>query len=214
MTRRTLTVLTSALSVLALGGGLAYGTTKFMSSSGQMSGMAASSTGMTGMTGMQATSTGMNMGGGMLPTGPNFDRTFIDNMVPHHQGAVAMARIELAKGKRASLQTLARGIISAQNSEITLMKSWRLRWYGSATTPMKMGMSMPGMDTASVANASDVDHSFLTQMVTHHRSAITMATQALKDAKHAEVRALAGRIIKAQQREISVMQRWRKSWYG
>lgn len=151
--------------------------------------------------------------GAMLPTGAGFDRAFIDNMVPHHQLAVAMARVELARGKRPQVRALARAIISAQNDEITLMKRWRADWFGSAKTPAKMSMEMdmPGMTVDMLKAARDVDRTFLTGMIPHHRSAITMARQAVTDAKHRELRVLGGRIITAQQREIALMQRLLKA---
>lgn len=203
MTRRTLSALVAALAVLGLGGALAYA-----AASHDMTKTPMTSTMEMG------TSTGMSLGHSMLPHGPNFDRAFIDNMVPHHQAAVAMARIELATGKRQALRSLARSIIADQRSEIGQMKQWRLHWYGSAKTPAKMIISMPGMNIATLKNAADVDHAFLTQMIPHHESAIQMATQAKTDGHRQEVRSLATRIIKAQQREISVMQHWRKTWYG
>lgn len=204
MNRRSLAALAAALALFTLGGAFAYAATSTDQPTNAM----------TSTMPMGTSSTGMSMGDGMLPAGPNFDRTFIDNMVPHHQSAVAMARIELAKGTRASLRTLARSIIAAQNGEIRLMKTWRQRWYGSAQTPTTMSISMPGMDIAALRNASDVDRAFLTQMIPHHQSAVIMATQAKSEAHHPETRALAARIIKAQQREISAMKRWRTSWYG
>lgn len=152
--------------------------------------------------------------GAMLPKGAGFDRAFIDNMVPHHQLAVAMARVELARGKRPQVRALARAIISDQNDEITLMKRWRADWFGSAKTPARMStkMDMPGMTVDMLKKVRDVDRAFLTGMIPHHRRAITMARQAVTDAKHRELRALGGRIVTAQQREITQMQSWLKAW--
>lgn len=150
----------------------------------------------------------------MLPRGGGFDRAFIDNMVPHHQMAIAMARIELARGKQPQARALARAILAAQNDEIALMKRWRADWFGSPETPAMMGMDMPGMNIGMLRSAGDTDRAFLAQMIPHHRSAITMARKATKDAKHAQIQTLAGRIITAQQREITQMQRWLKAWYG
>jgi uncharacterized protein (DUF305 family) len=149
-----------------------------------------------------------------LPQGGGFDRAFIDKMVPHHQLATEMARLELARGKRPQGRALARAIITAQNDEITLMKRWRAAWFGSSRTPGAMSMEMPGMNVAKLESARDVDRAFMTEMIPHHRSAISMARQATTGAKHLQLRALAGRIITAQQREIMQMQRWLKAWYG
>ena len=52
-------------------------------------------------------------------------------MVPHHQGAIRMAQIELAEGNDEETKSLARAIIEAQSREITQMNEWRTEWYGS-----------------------------------------------------------------------------------
>ena len=54
----------------------------------------------------------------------NADKDFIMGMLPHHQGAVEMAKIELQYGKDPKARKLARGIIKAQNEEIAWMKGW------------------------------------------------------------------------------------------
>ena len=56
-------------------------------------------------------------------SGPVFDRMFLTGMVKHHQGAVAMARTELAQGANADAKKLAQSIVESQNKEIAQMKS-------------------------------------------------------------------------------------------
>lgn len=60
-----------------------------------------------------------------------FDRVFIDEMIPHHQGAILMARMELADGQDPEVMDLAQSIIDAQSSEIEQMNEWRMEWYGA-----------------------------------------------------------------------------------
>lgn len=57
-----------------------------------------------------------------------FDLEFIRQMVPHHEGAVTMARNLLSKETNAELKTLAENIIHAQESEIGKMREWEKRW--------------------------------------------------------------------------------------
>ncbi len=47
-------------------------------------------------------------------TGDEFDRAFIEGMIPHHEGAIDMARAALKNKKHEEMKTLARDIISAQ----------------------------------------------------------------------------------------------------
>ena len=73
---------------------------------------------------------GMNMDAGMLKTARPFDREFIDMMIPHHQGAIRMARAELAHGANAELKKIAQAIVGAQSKEIDQLNTWRVDWYG------------------------------------------------------------------------------------
>ena len=52
------------------------------------------------------------------------DKDFVTGMLPHHQGAVDMAKIELQYGKDPDLKKLAANIIKSQDEEIAFMKAW------------------------------------------------------------------------------------------
>ena len=77
---------------------------------------------------------GMDMDMAALETAKPFDRAFIDAMVPHHQGAIAMAKELLAKGEHPGLRRMADDIISAQTKEIAQMRKWREAWYGAPSS--------------------------------------------------------------------------------
>jgi len=66
------------------------------------------------------------MDAGMMaakPTG-NPDRDFAAMMIPHHQGAIDMAKVELIYGRDPVLRRLAQGIIVDQQQEIELMQRY------------------------------------------------------------------------------------------
>lgn len=71
-----------------------------------------------GMTTMQHEMNNMQMTG-------EPDRDFVAMMIPHHQGAIDMARVELKYGKDPELRRLAQDIVKAQDDEISIMERWQ-----------------------------------------------------------------------------------------
>lgn len=62
-------------------------------------------------------------------TGESFDREFLAQMIAHHEGAVAMARLALKSSEHSEIRTLAEKIITMQNEEIAQMKEWQSAWF-------------------------------------------------------------------------------------
>ena len=74
---------------------------------------------------------GMDADMAMLEKADPFDKAFIDMMVPHHQGAIEMAKVELDKGENPELKQLAQAIIDAQQREIDEMNDHRQEAFGA-----------------------------------------------------------------------------------
>lgn len=81
--------------------------------------------------GLSVDEMGMSMEMSALKTAKPFDRAFIDQMIPHHQGAIRMARAQLANGRDPELRRISQAIVAAQKQEIAEMNRWRERWYGA-----------------------------------------------------------------------------------
>ncbi len=154
----------------------------------------------------------------------NIDRHFIEMMIPHHEGAIAMARLALETSKRPEILSLADGIIEAQTREIEQMQEWYTQWFGTNVkdfTAMNemmghggMGMHMMGMegDLNELKTALNFDIAFINQMIPHHEMAIMMAQMLQAGTQRPEMRELADQIITSQSREIEMMKSWRNAW--
>jgi uncharacterized protein (DUF305 family) len=154
----------------------------------------------------------------VMENGRYSDKAFIDAMVPHHQGAIAMARVALENAKHNEIKELSRNIVSTQQSEIEELKSIKKEEFGTSNVPMQMSMEqMRGMgmmmDPQSLAKENPFDEAFIDAMIPHHQSAIYMAQVAHEKSKIPAIKELAENIVSAQKREIEQMKQWRKEWY-
>jgi uncharacterized protein (DUF305 family) len=170
--------------------------------------------GMTATAVPEATATGMDHGGMMAgESNAPYDAQFIDSMIEHHEGAIAMANQALQEASRPELKTLAQAIVTAQEAEVKQLQDWRTSWYPDLTDTGGMGMDMGDMDVSGDANVP-FDQRFITAMIAHHEGAIAMAKDAQQKAEHSEIKTLAQNIISAQESEITQMQQWQQEWFG
>ncbi|MFA6076580.1 MAG: DUF305 domain-containing protein [Candidatus Paceibacterota bacterium] len=156
----------------------------------------------------------------------NIDEHFIEQMIPHHDGAIAMAKLALQKAKRPEINTLAQNIISAQEKEVIEMQAWYKSWFGGDVKTGNVYSMMGGMmsyggmhmvgnqqDTQVLENATDFDKAFIENMIPHHQLAIIMAQMLKAGTNRPEMLTLANNITESQSKEIEEMQNWYKNWY-
>ncbi|TIP16039.1 MAG: DUF305 domain-containing protein, partial [Mesorhizobium sp.] len=60
----------------------------------------------------------------MLNYTGNADVDFVRGMIPHHQGAIDMAKVVIANGKDPEIRKLAENVVKAQEAEIKKMQDW------------------------------------------------------------------------------------------
>lgn len=145
------------------------------------------------------------------------DVMFVQMMIPHHEGAIEMSDVLLAKsGVDPEVIALAEQIKAAQGPEIEQMKAWLDDWGvpqmndgmdgmdhgGMGGTD---GMSEEDMQALEDATGPEAGDLFLEQMIVHHAGAIDMAEEVLDDGQHPAVRELAENIIASQAAEIEQM---------
>ena len=181
---------------------------------------ACSSSDNASMPGMSSSSSAPAPAPGRQAAGHNADDvTFAQQMVPHHSQALDMAKLVPSRSANPKVIDLASRIEKAQDPEIQQMQGWLTTW-GAGTSGMP-GMthgSMPGTDHPMPGMMSDADMQKLEQakgggfdkmwldmMIKHHQGAVEMAETELSKGSNADAKALAQKIIDAQQAEITEM---------
>jgi uncharacterized protein (DUF305 family) len=160
--------------------------------------------------------------------GARFEQTFIAAIIPHHQAAIEMARLELAKGSRPPAKRLATEIIEAQQREIRQLTAWLRDWYGLTPDQARQAASprarevMAQMDRHSaemiqmlraLPAGGGFDRAFMQAMIPHHTAAIIEARTVPGRATHKELVSLANMMVRDQLREIAQMRTWLARWY-
>ena len=137
---------------------------------------------------------------------------FAQMMVPHHEQAVQMSDLLLAKPDlNRQVKTLAEQIRAAQAPEIATMTGWLQKW--GAPTASEMG-GMNGDDgmlsAAELRQLGDADTQqaqqlYVQGMIGHHRGAVAMAQTEIDRGSDPDAIALARDIVRTQNVEIETM---------
>ncbi|HIY95562.1 MAG TPA: DUF305 domain-containing protein [Candidatus Rothia avicola] len=145
------------------------------------------------------------------------DIMFAQMMIPHHQQAVEMSEMLLAKeGIPAQVVEFAQGVIDAQGPEINRMNAMLEAWDQQPVTDSggmdhgKMGgmsgmMSQEDMTALEEAQGTEAARLYLEQMTTHHEGAVDMARDEVADGQNPHAITLAEQVISDQEAEISQM---------
>lgn len=147
------------------------------------------------------------------------DVAFANGMIPHHTQAVGMSQLATGRAASPKVVELAARIAAAQGPEITQLQGY-LRGWNVAAAPTGSVGAMAGMDHGggtsgmmsdaqmqqlSTAGGAEFDRMFLRMMIEHHTGAIAMAQTEVRDGQSPDTKALAQKIIDAQQSEIATM---------
>lgn len=133
------------------------------------------------------------------------EKTFIQEMIPHHEEAISSSEELLQIAITPEVRTLAENIINAQKKEVADMKDWYKKWYGEEYQPT--GNYKPMMSSLDGKTSEKAEQTFLMEMIMHHQAAIEMAEVIAPKAEHEEIKNLSKAIITTQNEEITFMRK-------
>ena len=143
------------------------------------------------------------------------DVMFAQMMLPHHEQAVEMSEMLLAKDNvPAEVADFAQQVIDAQGPEIERMNAMLTAWDAEPMADME-GMGHGGMsgmmsdqDMAALEQAQGTEAArlYLEQMTAHHEGAVDMAQDEVDSGQNTQAVALAEPVITAQEAEIAEME--------
>ena len=174
-----------------------------------------------GMPGMSASESASPSGDAQRDEAFNdADVMFAQMMIPHHQQAIEMSDVVLAKdGIDPEITELATQIKDAQGPEIEQLTTWLDQW-GADQPDESMDMdhgdmgneSMDGMmseddmQALDDAQGAEAGRLFLEQMIVHHEGAIEMAQTEVENGADEAAIEMAGTIVTSQSGEVRTMQ--------
>ena len=143
------------------------------------------------------------------------DIMFAQMMIPHHQQAVEMSEILLAKDDiPAEVIEFAQGVIDAQGPEIDRMNTMLETWEEDSVTGVRVRhnggmsgmMSEEDMTALEDAQGTEAARLYLEQMTAHHEGAVDVARDEVTDGQNPQAIALAEQVIEDQEAEIAEME--------
>ncbi|MFI8524117.1 DUF305 domain-containing protein [Promicromonospora sukumoe] len=141
------------------------------------------------------------------------DVMFAQMMIPHHEQAVEMADIVLARPDAdPQVAELATQIKAAQAPEIEELDGWLDTWGAERTAEHDGHAGMDGMmseadlEALGAAAGTEADRLFLEQMVAHHEGAVEMAQAEVESGEDAGAVEMAQTIVDTQAAEIETME--------
>lgn len=150
--------------------------------------------------------------------GNGVDRSYVEEMIVHHIGAVEMAQLALQRGQTPYVRGLAQSIITSQTAEITRMRGMAARLVAAGIPRVRLGLTKRQMgmdhDMSHLVGADPFDVHFVDMMIPHHQGAITMSRVLFAKGAGAATRQLAEQIVVAQTREIEQMRNFRAALTG
>ncbi|WP_089154175.1 DUF305 domain-containing protein [Micromonospora sp. NBS 11-29] len=139
------------------------------------------------------------------------DVWYVRMMIPHHEQALAMARLAPERAEDPRVRAVADRIRAAQGPEVGVLRAWLSARDLPAEVPGHDHGTMRGMQSAEAmrqladARGAAFDRLFVRMMTAHHRGAVTISTDLLKVGVDQPMQEFANAVAVEQSAEIARM---------
>ncbi len=146
----------------------------------------------------------------------SYEVLFIDVMSAHHQQAIELARLARSRAVHAPLQAFAETLEREQTRELAELRHARALHHADAPTavhPTLDQLATEDLTKLQSAEGDDFDRQFIDLMISHRRSALLMASDALNHKLTPELRAVVQSMID-DAADASPLTGWRAAWFA
>lgn len=147
--------------------------------------------------------------------GEEFEVAYVNQIIPHHQGALEMARAVVDSAPNPEVREAAARVIEDQEKEIGELTTFLKDTYGQDVKPdERMAMDPAMIDQIRNADPAMAEKMFLLSMREHHESAIQMGEIVLQKAKSQEILNQARKMVDSQRAEQEEFAGYLQEFYG
>lgn len=155
----------------------------------------------------------------------DFDLDYATLMIDHHQGAIDISEMALAKASDTQIKTMAQTMVGEHKSEIQELKKFLNNHDTSSAEhkkDKKLNHSHEGGDHNELSEdmntmvdkmkgitlGGDANKDYAALMIAHHQNAVKLSENELSHGHHAELKKMAKKMIDDDNREIKELQKW------
>jgi uncharacterized protein (DUF305 family) len=159
---------------------------------------------------------GSGMLGAVESDDPNAtDAAFARAMVAHQRRTGEIARIGARDALRDELRRAARGALSQTDRALPRLVHGADRLRDRGVSPVGGGIvEPPPVDMRRLRSPVSLDHEFLERMIRQHEYAMTAAAAERARGGDRRLKAVAGMIYESSRRDLAMLKRWLRTWYG
>jgi uncharacterized protein (DUF305 family) len=147
--------------------------------------------------------------------GEEFEVAYVNQIIPHHQGALEMAQSVVDRAPHQEVRDAAARVIEDQQREIKELTAFLQEKYGRQVQPdQRMAMDPSMMEQMNDADPAMAEKMFLLGMREHHEIALQMGEIALQKAQSQEILTQAENMVSSQRAEQEEFAGYLRNFYG